>query len=214
MIKTGERTEVPNLREVVRHALPVWLPVIAVATVLLGVLYVAVQQDLRSGANDPQLATAQDLAGRLATGEDVDQVGAGPVVDLARSLAPFVIILDESNKVVASTARLDGATPRPPEGVMKAAAAQRNVLTWQPRGDVRLAIVVQAWQSGSSNGTVIAGRSLREVEGRENRLTLELAAGLVAVGLVATAASLAGSWLALGGPIWPLAARRRRSSTA
>jgi hypothetical protein len=211
MISIGDRTELPHLRHVVRHALPVWLPVIAVATVLIGVMYVVVQQDLRSGANDPQLEMAQDLAGRLATGDGATQVAAGPVVDLSRSLAPFVIVLDESNNVIASTGQLNGITPRPPEGVMKAAATERNVLTWQPRSDVRLAIVVQAWRSRTMSGTVIAGRSLREVEHREFELMLELAAGLVGVGLAATSASLVGSWIALGGPLWPYATRRRRS---
>jgi hypothetical protein len=68
-------------------------------------------------------------------------------------------------------------------------------VTWQPRLGVRIATVTVTW----TGGTVLAGRSLQQVEVRETNA--ELIAGLIwLASLVALlAASTAASWL------WPAA---------
>jgi hypothetical protein len=76
-------------------------------------------------------------------------------------------------------------------------------ITWQPRSGVRSAAIVARY-GGAHPGFVLAGRSLREVEAREDRLTLmvgiawaaTLGASLVAVGLVTFASA---RWLASAG---------------
>ena len=50
---------------VVRRALAFFLPVAVLATLCCGFVYTAVQQDLRMGANDPQLQLAEDAAAFL-----------------------------------------------------------------------------------------------------------------------------------------------------
>ena len=62
------------------------------------------------------------------------------------------------------------ALPQPPAGVLDFAATnQENVITWQPRQDVRMAMVYEKVNSPTV-GFVAAGRSLKEVEIREANL--------------------------------------------
>lgn len=69
---------------------------------------------------------------------------------------------------------------------MHEAARQNGMdgVTWRPRTGVRVAAVVVPWRGG----TVLAGRSLRLVETREDEVLL-LAAGGWLLGLLAIAAT-------------------------
>ena len=175
-----------------RRAIALWLPIAVVSTVFAGVVYGAVQQSLRSSANDPQLQMAEDAATQLSAGTAPD----GATVDIERSLAPFVIVFDGSGGVLASTAELDGDTPVPPHGVLDAAPANGvDVLSWQPRGDVRAAIVVVPYEAGAARGTVLV-RSLRAVEDRETNT-------LLTAGFAWVVALLGGAFAAgLGAFVW------------
>ncbi len=178
------------------------LPATVVLTVACGLGYAGAQQVLRSGANDPQVQLAEDAARSLDAGATpAGLVGpgsaaaglAGPApVSVATSLAPFLEVFDAGGVVVASNATLDGSAPIPPAGVLAAARASgRDVVTWQPRAGVRIAAVAIPW----SGGTVLAGRSLRVVEEREDQALLLAAAAWMA-GLVAlVAAGIAASWV-------------------
>jgi CHASE2 domain-containing sensor protein len=69
-----------------------------------------------------------------------------------------------------------------------------DMVTWQPREGVRIAAVVVSWQGG----TVLAGRSLAQVEIRENNALLIAVAAWLATLVALTFASLAAAWL------WPV----------
>jgi hypothetical protein len=126
------------MHPLVRRSIALWLPIAAISTVFAGVVYGAVQQALRSSANDPQLQMAEDAATQLSAGTAPGVVATGATVDIARSLAPFVTVFDGSGRVLASTAQLDGQTPVPPQGVLDSAAANgADVISWQPRDGVR-----------------------------------------------------------------------------
>jgi hypothetical protein len=144
-----------------RLALLVFLPLAVVATGLAGLVYLVAQQDGRWLANEPQVQLAEDAAARLdAGGRAQDQVGREPV-DIGRSLAPFVIVYGISGDILATDGVLDGLPPVVPEGVLATTRnSGRDAVTWQPRAGVRVATVCVAW----SGGTVLAGRSLRQVE--------------------------------------------------
>jgi hypothetical protein len=188
------------IRAIVRGDLPrrviaIFLPLAVLATLTCGLVYVEVQQALRSGANDPQYQMAEDAASRLDAGaRPVDLVDTAETVDAATSLAPFTIIFDSAGRVLASDITLDGGQPIPPSGVLRAAKpGSPNAVTWQPREGVRIASVTVAW----SGGIVLTGRSLRRVE--EQELNTELIAGaawLVALAALAGAATVA-AW------VWP-----------
>jgi hypothetical protein len=167
-------------------------PVVAVlaALVLLmtGLVYIAGQQILRQGANDPQIQMAEDGAAQLAQGHKV-AVDSLEKVDAASSLAPFRIIYDDDGKVVDATAQLHGATPNLPQGVLDAAKTRHEYrVTWQPEQGVRIAAVI-VHANGGTGGYVLAGRNLGEVEHRANQLlmmcVIALLAGLAVIGAFA-----------------------------
>ena len=178
----------------------VWLPFAVVTTVVCGLVYVAVQQDLRLSANDPQIQRAEDAAAALGAGAAPASVVPTGTVDVGASLAPVVMVFDAQGNLLSGSARLAGSPPALPPGVLPSVATSgEERLTWQPAPDARLAAVIVP-VSGSSGPAafVLAARNLREVE---RRITLvELYAG------AAWAAGLAGTALACAALI--AAARR------
>ena len=182
-------------RRLVRRALAAFLPLAVAVTGLAGTVYLVAQQGLRSGADSPQLQLAEDAARALDAGSSPASVTGPATVDIAQSLSPFIVVFDPAGKPLAWSGQLDGTAPTPPKGVLDHAVADApNRVTWQPREGVRIATVTARW----GGGTVLAGRSLREVERLEDQ-TLRLvglgwAGTLVALAVAcAVAASLAGA---------------------
>lgn len=150
--------------------LTIWLPVVIVITGVCGLVYAAVQQSLRQSANDPQIQMAEDVAESLdhgATPESVLPHDPDAHVDFARSLAPFVVVFNDSGEVVATSGLLHGQPLRLPAGVLDNVRLHgESRLTLQPEPSVRIAGVIVR-SSGATPGFVLAGRSLREIEKRE-----------------------------------------------
>jgi hypothetical protein len=163
-----------------------------ISTVLALALYAIPQQVLRNTANDPQLQLATDAATRLESGAALSEAVPISDVDIARSLAPFIIAYDDQGKPLASQAKLNGGVPVPPSGVFDYVRTHgEDRVSWQPilgsvRG-VRVAAVVER-VNGAHPGFVLAGRSLREVELREKQvwqmasLTWLAMLGLIVIG--------------------------------
>jgi hypothetical protein len=183
-----------------RRTAAFFLPLAVLATATCGLAYAETQQALRSGANDPQVQLAEDAGARLDSGASPSTVvDTSSAVDLAHSLAPFVLVFDAQGQVLASNASLDGGQPAPPNGVLEAARpGSPNAVTWQPRDGLRFATVTVAWKGG----TVLAGRSLRIVEEREANAELIAGAAWLAMLAALAAASVLAAWL------WP----RRKAS--
>lgn len=159
----------------------VWIMLAALTTVLCGLVYVAVQQDFRMSANDPQIALAEDAAAEIAKSPTAPQPSVPQAgTDIATSLSPYIIIYDEQGKPVTGSGVLDGKLPELPAGVADAARKTgQDRVTWQPRTGLRQATII-AHYSGTQSGFVMAGRSLREVEKRIGILGLQtLAAWIV-----------------------------------
>ena len=73
-----------------------WLPLAIVTAGLCALVYLTVQQSLRLGANDPQIQMAEDAASSLNGGASTESVLPSSKVEIADSLAPFVIVFDSS----------------------------------------------------------------------------------------------------------------------
>ena len=159
-----------------------WLATLAILIVGFGTIYGVAQQVQRSAANYPQIQLAQDASAALSRGELASSV-VGPRVNIAKSLAPFVIIYDKTGRVLVGSGFLNDKVPRAPLGILKAATGKDyHAITWQPQKDVRIAAVTTATQSGY----VLSGRNLKEVEKNESTsLLLTIIGGLVAVALLA-----------------------------
>jgi hypothetical protein len=155
-----------------------WLPLAIATAGLCALVYLTVQQSLRMGANDPQIQMAEDAASSLNAGASVESVVPSAKVEIADSLAPFVIVFDDSGKVLASSATLHGVVPAYPAGVLDYVRQKgQDRVTWQPKVGVRMATVVVPY----NNGFVMAGRSLTEIEKRESQV--ESLSGLAMLGI-------------------------------
>src|SRR5947209_5104822 len=79
------------------------------------------------------------------------------------------MVFDAAGNAVASSAQLHGQQPPFPTSVFDAAREHgQDRITWQPEHGVRSAVVVQRWVGGF----VVAGRSLRSTEEREDQILL------------------------------------------
>lgn len=150
-----------------------WLGAFALIVLVFGTLYGTVQQAQRSSANSPQIQLAEDTAAALNSGTAPAELIAGHV-NMAKSLAPFVIIYDKSGKVVSGSGYLNGSVPRAPYGVLTAAnGVDFHTVTWQPQANVRIAAVT----TSADKYYVLSGRSLREVESNESKTFMIAAIG-------------------------------------
>lgn len=150
-----------------------WIPLAVLTVLICGTVYAAIQSDLRSGADDPQIQMATDARNALQSGASAQSLVPTAQIDIAQSLAPYLVIYDVNGQPVASSATLHGQALTPPSGVFGYARTHAmDTLTWMPEAGVRSAIVVVHY----SDGYVLAGRSLRQVEQREDDALLTIGA--------------------------------------
>ena len=155
--------KMPWMSGLVRSYVPLACAVVAMS--LLACL--GLHQVLRSLGDEPQVQLAEDAARLWQAGSAPATLIPARAVPLESSLAPFLMVLDRDGRPLASSARLRGVTPALPAGVLVHARAQgEHRLSWQPEPGIREAIVVVAVGRGQL-GYVVAGRSLRETEGRK-----------------------------------------------
>ncbi len=123
--------------------LKVWIPIAIAVTGVCALVYAAVQQDIRRGANDPQIQIAEDTAAILDGGTPIKNVVPPFKVDIAKSLAPYIIVFDKSASPTATTAQLDEQIPKVPPGVFEYVAKYgQERFTWEPKNGVRSAVVL------------------------------------------------------------------------
>lgn len=149
---------------------------IAVTLITL-MVYGTVQQSVRLSTNLPQIQMAEDAAMDIVRGVAPQAVLPKQNVDIAASLAPFMIVYDDNGQILASSAVLDGKAPELAKGILDSAREQKvDRVTWQPKPGVRSATVIVRYV-GDAPGFVLVGRSLREVEKLEQRLFLDVVIG-------------------------------------
>src|SRR5713226_2337480 len=138
-----------GVHPILARAVTLWVPIAVAVTGLTVVVYGAVQQDLRQGANDPQIQMAEDAAARLNAGAAPTSVVPTDQIELAGSLQSYVMVFDASSRLVASSAQLNGQPPPFPPSVFDSARSRgQDRITWQPAAGIRSAVVVQPWRNG------------------------------------------------------------------
>lgn len=151
-----------------------WFSCLGVITFLSALIYTAAQQNLRQSANDPQVQLAEDIASSIEKGQSPASLLSSNTIDITNSLAPFITVFDKQGNPIASSGYLDGKLPTLPKGVFDFTRQNgEDRITWQPRSGARFAVVITAF-SGQTSGFVMAGRSLRETEIREDVLTKQV----------------------------------------
>ena len=71
-----------------------WIPLAVLTVLLCGTLFAAIQSDLRSGADDPQIQMATDARDSLQVGASAQSLVPTTQIDIAQSLAPYLVIYD------------------------------------------------------------------------------------------------------------------------
>jgi Na+-translocating ferredoxin:NAD+ oxidoreductase RnfG subunit len=147
----------------------IFLLLVALITVIFGTIYATVKQTYRNNANDPQVEVVDQVASLIEQDIPLDAIlGGSDQVDMSKSLGLFVMIFDKDKKLISASAQLDGQTPTPPDNTFERAKQDgENRFTWEPKDGVRIAAVLKAVDD---KGYVLAGRSLREVENRQQDL--------------------------------------------
>ncbi len=154
----------------------VWIPFAVVISLVCTLVYTTGQQILRMAANDPQIQMAEDISDKKMSGLPIAIIVSPQKIDLSKSLSPFVIVYTDDGQPIFSTASLNGQTPTLPSGVFQDAKNKQLRFTWQPTPGVRTAAVINHFD-GKNSGYVLVGRSLREVEIREDQLLQEVTIG-------------------------------------
>jgi hypothetical protein len=198
------------MHKLLGRALALWLPIAVATSGLFLFAYWGIQQEYRMSLSDPQVQIAEDAAAALASGTTPAALVRGmSSVDIRASLAPWVAVYNASGTPLAGTATLDGAPAQLPLGVFNGSSwhtyAEMGVplsvpihedrFSWQPRGDVRQAVVLVAVGNGEF---VASGRNMRETESRVQTFTqgAALAWGATELGtLVVIFIILALGWL-------------------
>jgi hypothetical protein len=156
-----------------------WLPFAAVLSLCFLMIYISVQQNYRQNANDPQIQIVKDTIFALNTKHPPSDVIPTDKIDPGQSLSPFVVIFNAQGQPLSSSVILDGQTPIPPSGVFSYTQThQSDRFTWEPKPGIRIAAVLESTNQPQSL-YVLSGRSLTEVENREDRLLLLTLIGLI-----------------------------------
>lgn len=147
--------------------LSIFLTLAVLCIVIMGTIYVTVQQNYRQGANDPQIEATEEIANAMEQGLGADSIiNPDNSIDISKSLSMFLIIFDKDGKMLAGSGKLGDNVPIPPQGVIdytKANGGDR--FTWEPQKGTRVAAIIK--KVGDDKGFVLAAKSLREVEKRE-----------------------------------------------
>jgi hypothetical protein len=177
--------------------LPMFAAII-VATILFGTVYVVAQQLDRLSANDAPLRLASQVAAELREGQS-STVDAQSHVDLARSLAAFVVVEDAQGKPSTGSGFLHGSLVSLPTGVLaNAATSGQDNVTWAPQPGLRFATVTLK----VGDQFVSAGQSLKPSENRDGTVRL-----LVGAGWLFSIFALGGVWFC-----WYLVSIRRQAT--
>jgi len=163
----------------IRNVLISFLPLAVVITALCGLIYVTLHQNYRQTANDPQIQLAEDVIKEIEGGQDSTAFIPTRKLDLASTLATYIMVFDDKGKLLGTSVTLDGKDPVVPSGVFDVTKQKGETrFTWEPKKGVRNALVVKYYK-GNISGFIGVGRSLREVEKREFMLAKTVALGWI-----------------------------------
>ena len=146
----------------------VWVLIAISLTIVCGMVYVGIQQLNRLSINETISQIAYDVAYSLQNNQESNL--SLPVIDIQKSLSPFVILFDSNNQPIQTNAKLGESKPLPPVEILDFAKKfGESRVTWQPIKGLRFATVTVYFKN-IKTGFVLVGRSLFEVENRINKI--------------------------------------------
>lgn len=154
-----------------------FLPLAIIITGLSCVIYGAVQQAIRLGANDVLVQTSIDVQ-QLSQQSNWEQLLGSRTIDISKNLDTYIIAYSTDGKPTVGNARLDGVIPEMPDGLLDYTSKHggQHYVTWQPRPNARQAIFLQELPDKTF---LVTGRSLREVEKLESSIAYRVLVGWI-----------------------------------
>jgi hypothetical protein len=138
-----------------------WVIIAFLVTFTSLLVYVAVQQVLRLGANGIPAELAEKTSINLENAKSPLDSVPGEIIDISKSSGTFAMIFDKDKNLLASSAVMGIAEPSYPKGVFDYVDKNgEDRITWQPQKGLRFATI--AIKAGDKY--VVAGRSLKETE--------------------------------------------------
>ncbi|WP_427131998.1 hypothetical protein [Pseudarthrobacter sp. S9] len=152
-----------------------WVTAGLIITILCGMFYAVQQQTVRRSANTEPAAAVERELQLIDFGS---HASAEPALELNQNSGPFVIVYSADNTAETGTAVLDGTLPAMPDGVLDFARTHGlDRITWQPRPDLRMALVIKPAAGGKA---VVGGQSLTPFEDRDRQSLLFTVLGWLA----------------------------------
>ena len=122
------------MKSYIQNITKLFIPLAFTLTIMVGLVYVAVQQNFRTNANDPQIQLAEDFANQLLAGRTVDSINTSISIDMVKSLALFIFVYDDAGNILAGSGKINGQYPALPAGVLDHAREDgENRITWSGR---------------------------------------------------------------------------------
>src|SRR5580698_671314 len=121
-------------KAVLAETFKTWLPLAVTIIILTGLVAVAVQQNYRQSANDPQIQIAEDVSTAINNGSATPDaiVSPTPTTDIASSLSAFVTVFSATGTPIGSSVSLNGKLPTLPSGVFDYVKLHgEDRFTWQ-----------------------------------------------------------------------------------
>ncbi len=188
-----------NSPHFLRTVIAIGLPLAAIASIILAVVYAQDQQIIRQAGNEPQVWMAESIAARLSAGAPLASFVPTIPVILETDTSPYIIFYNAQGAPLAGNASLAGTLPILPAGVLGASKGigpvGENRLTWQPSPTVRQALVIAPFASADAKGYVVVGRSLAETEAKEKALVTRAFLGWAFTMFAILFVSLISAWL-------------------
>jgi hypothetical protein len=130
------------------------------------------QQLIRHGADDQPMRIVSQIGSTLKQSSN-PKIDFLPTSDLSTSEYQFAAIYDRSNKLIQSSATLNGQVLPIPSGSINAARVRgNNKVTWQPTTSLRFNIYAKSY----GDFVVVAGQSLKPSEDRIGFIGIQLGA--------------------------------------
>ena len=156
-----------------------WTSLFFAISLTVALFYLCLQQNIRQSANDPQIQISNDISNLISNGKNLSEFNLAEKVDISKSLSSYFVVYDSVGNPILGSGVLDGKLPNLPNGIFDFVKKNgEDRVTWQPRSNVRSAIVVTKYE-GKNNGFVMAGRSLSEIEKREDKLLAQVVIGWI-----------------------------------
>lgn len=132
----------------------IWVLLMMVATFTVGIVYITMQQTVRLSSNEIALSSAKEVLIKLQNGSTTEQA-IPEKTDASITLTPFVLVYDNNENMVISSATMNGEILNYPKGVLKEIETHNeNRVTWQTSNGLRYASVGIKYKDGYIIGAV------------------------------------------------------------